>query len=37
MTTALTRYDATLQARAQRWVDLAPDKRRHLPTPAPLV
>ncbi len=28
MTTALTRYDATLQARAGRWVDLAPDDRR---------
>ncbi len=34
MTTALTRYDATLQARAGRWVDLAPDDRRRKATEA---
>ena len=34
MTTALTRYDATLQARAGRWVDLAPDDRRRRATEA---
>jgi integrase/recombinase XerC len=34
MTTALTRYDATLQARAGRWVDLAPDDRRRKATAA---
>ncbi len=34
MTTAIVRYDATLQARAGRWVDLAPDDRRRQATAA---
>ncbi len=34
MTTALTRYNATLQARAGRWVDLAPDDCRRKATAA---
>ena len=34
MTMALTRYDATLQPRAGRWVDLAPDDRRRKATAA---
>ena len=34
MSTALIRYDATLQARAGRWVDLAPDDRRRKATEA---
>jgi integrase/recombinase XerC len=34
MTTAIIPYDATLQARAQRWVDLAPDDRRRKATAA---
>ncbi len=34
MTTAIVRYDATLHARASRWVDLAPDDRRRQATAA---
>ncbi len=34
MTTAIVRYDVTLQARAGRWVDLAPDDRRRQATAA---
>ena len=34
MTTAIVRYDATLQARAGRWVDLAQDDRRRQATAA---
>jgi site-specific recombinase XerD len=34
ITTALARYDATLQARAARWVDLATDERRRKATAA---